>query len=120
MEQVYDPSKFSISVTATAEYHFCEIVKDAKAYGVRLQLKPSGCAGFAYHWGLLDSESDIQPDDHVVQLERCVLAVASMALPYLKDGIIDLRTRGIQKEIVVDAPSVTNSCGCGESVSFDI
>ena len=96
----------------TKEYWNSLLSENGKKY-ISLSIRGSGCAGFAYTWNYTDSTSDgVLVDDLVVVENRAFRAVNGSTIDYVHAGL--------GTEIKIINPNEEMSCGCGESVNFNI
>lgn len=110
---------FPITVTAEAREHLSSYVKQAGATGVKLSLKPSGCAGFSYNWDLVHEYSP-NAEEYQSDLGEFIFILDSLSADNLVGSTVEIEHLGIQgKVLVVNSPKKVSACGCGESVSFD-
>jgi iron-sulfur cluster insertion protein len=112
---VFNPTEL-VSVTESAKAHLLHQIGDS--IGVSLGLMPNGCAGFEYDWEVV---SEV-PDDYTeLLLGDKLLLIDNMSSDFLVGSIIDLKDEGIKgKTLTVTSPKALGSCGCGESVTFDV
>ena len=101
-----------LTITDSAKNHlnFKRIEQDREY--VQLSLKPSGCAGFEYHWDYTDTvpASSRLVEDIIVVNEAAQMAVAGSTIDYVNELI--------GSSLTVSNPNVQDSCGCG--VSFTV
>ena len=86
-----------------------------------LGLKGGGCAGFSYIWALKEEKELDTKADHVIIMDNGrKMAVDSSSIMFLFGTTLELKhdLMGTQLEII--NPSTSSSCGCGESVNFDM
>lgn len=88
------------------------MAKDNSLLGIRLAIKPSGCAGFAY---VLSMATEIDPDDLVFSHQGANLYVPLKAMPYLDGTEVDFISQGLNQMFQYNNPKVQSACGCGES-----
>jgi iron-sulfur cluster assembly accessory protein len=88
---------------------------------VFLGIKGGGCAGFSYDWSLkTESELD-EYSDEVIDLENGTkLAIDGTSLMYLYGSQINLKQDLFGTVLEISSPSAQSSCGCGESINFDM
>ena len=88
---------------------------------VFLGIKGGGCAGFSYDWSLkTESELD-EYSDEVIDLENGTkLAIDGTSLMYLYGSQINLKQDLFGTVLDISSPSAQSSCGCGESINFDM
>lgn len=112
----FDPAA-PVTVTEQAIRHFEAKLLGAGQRLVRLDIKTSGCTGYAY---VLDAVDQAQAGDTLVALnERVSLAVSAQALPIIHGTQIDYVLEGVNRVIKYNNPNVSAECGCGESFSVD-
>lgn len=116
----FDPSADSwqgLVLTDKAAVHICKLMRnDADVKGIRLDIKPSGCAGFAY---ALSVAKDIQDDELVFEHQGASLFVPLRAMPYVDGTTVDFVSQGLNQTFKYDNPKVQNACGCGESFNVE-
>ena len=88
-------------------------VKDKGYWGVRLQMLPSGCNGYAYDLSYLEYPS-VSSDAVFYDL----IAVDPMTLGYLEEINIDWVEEGLNECVKIQSPRETAQCGCGESFTI--
>ncbi|HID00510.1 MAG TPA: iron-sulfur cluster assembly accessory protein [Piscirickettsiaceae bacterium] len=92
------------------------LAKRGRGIGMRVGVKKSGCAGYAY---VVDYADEVGPEDEVFENHGVKVVVRrddlqfidGMTLDYVKE---DLLNEGFQ----FHNPNVKDSCGCGESFSI--
>ncbi len=110
-----------INVTDSAATHLQRISDDNDGKIPCLGLKGGGCAGFSYDWHLKEESELDKKTDHVIMLNNgAKMAVDGSSIMYLIGTTLELKkdTFGTTLEIV--NPNSASSCGCGESVNFDM
>ena len=85
---------------------------DRSLLGVRLAVKPSGCAGFAYVLSMAKETSD---DELIFKHLGACLFVPVEAMPYVDGTVVDFVSQGLNQMFQYNNPKVQNACGCGES-----
>ena len=112
-------SKKFLQVSESAEQHLVDQINKNEALGVELGIMPNGCAGFEYTWDYVTEY--FSQDYNITEIQDKVLIVNSLSRDFLIGSSIDLLDEGIKgKTLIVKSPKATGSCGCGESVQFDI
>lgn len=104
-----------ITLTAKAKEHFRKVLKD-HSHGIMVEVKKSGCSGFAYKVSTVESEPE-QPC-HLSEDEGIRVYVPEQHREFLNNTIIDVSTTMLSSKVTFINPNVVSSCGCGESVSF--
>jgi iron-sulfur cluster assembly accessory protein len=107
-----------IDLTESAVEQLNTICKEQKCYGVSLNLKGGGCAGFEYEWGTISAE-DVEEGDHVIDLEHGKFVVGNASLLYLIGTTVDYKKDIMGSMFELDNPNAQSSCGCGVSVNFN-
>ena len=106
-----------ITVTEDAGKHLKNIQEDQKKY-ICLGVKGGGCAGFSYDWQLSDDKPE---DSEAIDLKNGTnLYVDNMSLMYLFGCTVDLKKDVFGTVLEVSTPAAQSSCGCGESINFDM
>lgn len=109
----FDPRQADINVTDNALKHFTKSLADMPEHLIRLNVKKSGCSGYAY---VLDFVSQAETDDQLINLsEQVRLAVSPAAIELANGTEIDYVVEGINGMIKFNNPNVKAECGCGES-----
>lgn len=105
----------SISITATAAEHITRCLKDrGEGEGLRVNVKPSGCSGYAY---ALDFADTIEANDAVFEAHGAKVIVNKENLTLLDGMQVDYVTEGLNSFFRFNNPRVKDECGCGESFS---
>jgi iron-sulfur cluster assembly accessory protein len=107
-----------ISFTPAAEQYFKQYINSVGATGVRLSLKPTGCAGYSYVWDLVyDYHAQMEP---IIQhQDGFVLLAHTESLDLLLGSEVDLDATQPHHQVVkVKSAKQAHACGCGESVTF--
>ncbi|RXJ71757.1 Fe-S cluster assembly scaffold SufA [Veronia nyctiphanis] len=86
---------------------------DNQIIGLRLNVKPSGCAGFAYALSFAKDEP-IKGDLEFIY-QGASIFVPEKAMPYLDGTEVDFISEGLNQMFKYNNPNVENACGCGES-----
>ena len=118
--QTFDPTKELITITPNAQIHFKQVVEDSDAHGIRLKLTGGGCAGFAYDWEMVDTNSQVRLDEFTLSFDGWDFYLDNMSKPYLIGSTVDKKTSIAGNMIEISSPLAASTCGCGESVQFDI
>ena len=101
-----------LTITASAKKHLKTKCIWANKKYVRLDLKPSGCAGLEYTWDYCDAPSSTD------RLVDNLVVVSSEAQSAVSGSTIDYNTELVGSYLTVENPNVLNACGCG--VSFTV
>lgn len=111
------PGKSPVTITPAAEAQILRLMTGKSAAGLRIGLKKGGCAGMEYTMELADAAN---PGDEVVEQGAARVLIAPTAQMFLFGTEIDYETALLDSGFRFRNPNVTDSCGCGESVSFAI
>lgn len=109
------PGKSPVTITEAAERHIARLMASKSAGGLRIGLKKGGCAGMEYTMEMADTPA---PGDEVVEQGAARVMIAPTAQMYIFGTEIDYETGMLESGFRFRNPNVTESCGCGESVSF--
>lgn len=109
------PGKSPVTITEAAERHIARLMASKSAGGLRIGLKKGGCAGMEYTMEMADTPAT---GDEVVEQGAARVMIAPTAQMYIFGTEIDYETGMLESGFRFRNPNVTESCGCGESVSF--
>ena len=90
---------------------------DDPVYALRIGVKKGGCAGMEY---TMDYAQEAQPGDEMVEQDGARVLIAPLATMFMIGTEIDYETGLLDSGFRFRNPNVTEACGCGESVKFDI
>lgn len=111
----FNPDDFAwrgISMTPAAAAHVRELAVKQGILGIRLAVKTSGCAGFAY---VLDTVTDPHTDDLLFATDGAKLWVPLQAMPFIDGTEVDYVREGLNEIFKFHNPKAQHECGCGES-----
>ena len=109
----FDPYQISDVNSLLSEENDC--------YGITLNIKGGGCAGFEYEWGTIDTPAELQKDDEVVKTSNgSAFVVGSHSLMFLIGTEVDYVKSLVGANFEIRNPNAQSSCGCGVSVNFDM
>lgn len=106
-----------INVTSATNHQIEKLCQENNCYGITLNLKGGGCAGFEYVWGTTEKE-DIGHRDFVVACGEGNLVIGDYSLLYLAGTEIDFVKSLVGSNFEIKNPNAKSSCGCGVSVNF--
>ena len=87
---------------------------------VSLSVKGGGCAGFEYNWEIVNTD-DIEDLDEVIDLdENKKFIVDNISIMYIAGAEFDFVEELMGSAFKVNNPNASSSCGCGESVGFNL
>jgi iron-sulfur cluster assembly protein len=90
------------------------LAKRGKGEGLRVDVRKSGCSGFAY---VINFADDIKPDDRVFEDQGVKVIINAQSLQYLDGSKLDFQKQGLNETFKFINPNVKDECGCGESFS---
>lgn len=113
------PGKQALTLTEAAEEQIRSLMEgsDGRVKGLRIGVKKGGCAGMEY---TMDFAETVETHDEVIDQGAARVFIAPMAQMFLFGTEIDYRTSLLESGFVFNNPNVSESCGCGESVSFTV
>lgn len=115
--EVFNPNVAqSIRVTDNAIAFFKTKLKNQDVQSIRISIKKSGCAGYAYDIEYGEKSAD---DDSEHNFGGVPIYVSKEAMEMIAGSEIDLKQEGLNKSIVFNNPNVTASCGCGTSFTTE-
>jgi len=110
-----------ITVTDKAAIHLKSISDSNDGKHPMLSIKGGGCAGFSYDWGLVALDEIDDMSDEVIDLDNGTkLIVDGMSIMYLFGTTLELKQDLFGTTLEVVNPQAQSSCGCGESINFDM
>jgi iron-sulfur cluster assembly accessory protein len=81
---------------------------------LRLRVLAGGCSGFSYK---LSFESELQPDDHIVDAFGLRVLVDPVSAPIVMGSTIEFNEALLGGGFKVNNPQAVHECACGESFS---
>ncbi|AGH80492.1 FeS assembly scaffold SufA [Psychromonas sp. CNPT3] len=108
-----DEQYLGVSITPNAaKYILSLIAQDPLLLGLRLGVRKSGCAGFAYDLSLVKEKLI---DDLVFEKKGGKLFVSTDMIKYVDGTTVDYVTIGLNSMFTYSNPKASQTCGCGES-----
>ena len=111
------PGKQAVTMTEAAATQIRKLMSEGDKKGLKIGVKKGGCAGMEY---TMDYVDEIDAHDEVVEQDGARVLIAPMAQMFLFGTEIDYKTSLLESGFAFTNPNVTEACGCGESVKFDI
>lgn len=105
-------SEASVTLTESAASRVREFMAREGGLGLRVDVRRTGCSGWAYDVGIAQSAQD---DDHIFEDQGLKVLVSSKALSMVSGTTVDFVHDGLVREFRFRNPNVTGECGCGES-----
>ncbi len=106
-----------INISKSAADHIRKIVEDGAGKALRIGLKKGGCAGMEY---TMEYVNEISESDEVVEVDGAKVVIAPTAQMFLFGTEIDYENGLLESGFKFNNPNVSETCGCGESIKFDV
>ena len=90
---------------------------DGAGKALRIGLKKGGCAGMEY---TMEYVNEISESDEIVEVDGAKVVIAPTAQMFLFGTEIDYESGLLESGFKFTNPNVSETCGCGESIKFDI
>ena len=105
-----------ISVTEKAIAKIKDMMRkqQTESVGLRVGVIGGGCSGMSYK---LDFETQIRPQDQVLEREGVKVIVDPKSLHFLEGTTLDFSDGLNGRGFVFINPNATRTCGCGSSFS---
>ena len=111
------PGKAAVTMTPKAISQIVKLMEAKGHAGLRIGVKKGGCAGMEYTMEYVDTSD---PNDEVVEQDGARVMIAPMAQMFLFGTEIDYEISLLESGFKFNNPNVSEACGCGESIKFDI
>jgi|TARA_R110002060_G_scaffold8505_2_gene12722 iron-sulfur cluster assembly protein len=82
---------------------------------LRIALQGGGCSGFMYKYEFIDKPGE---KDRVFEFDAVKVCIDIKSYLFLSGMEIDYQEDLLKSGIVFNTPSVSRTCGCGESIAF--
>ncbi len=106
-----------INISKSAADHIRRIMEDGAGKALRIGLKKGGCAGMEY---TMEYVNEISESDEVVEVDGAKIVIAPTAQMFLFGTEIDYESGLLESGFKFHNPNVSETCGCGESIKFDV
>ena len=106
-----------INISKSAADHIRKIMEDGAGKALRIGLKKGGCAGMEY---TMEYVNEISESDEVVEVDGAKIIIAPTAQMFLFGTEIDYESGLLESGFKFYNPNVSETCGCGESIKFDV
>ena len=106
-----------INISKSAANHIRKIMEDGAGKALRIGLKKGGCAGMEY---TMEYVNEISESDEVVEVDGAKVVIAPTAQMFLFGTEIDYESGLLESGFKFTNPNVSETCGCGESIKFDV
>lgn len=108
------------TITESAKKQINTLCEENNVFGISLNIKGGGCAGFEYDWGTVATESDVSKEDEVINTGSGNFVIGGYSLMYLAGTEVDYVRSLVGSNFEIRNPNAKSSCGCGVSVNFDM
>ena len=109
-----------ITLTEAAQAQIDTLCEENEVYGISLNIKGGGCAGFEYDWGTVASPLDLEDGSEVVKTATgCAFIVGAHSLMFLIGTEVDYVKSLVGANFEIRNPNAQSACGCGVSVNFN-
>ena len=106
-----------LKISKAAVSHIRTIVEGGGGKALRIGLKKGGCAGMEYTMEYVNEISDC---DEVIEVDGAKVVIAPTAQMFLFGTEIDSESGLLESGFKFTNPNVSETCGCGESIKFDV
>ena len=106
-----------LSISKSAANHIRKMMEDGTGKALRIGLKKGGCAGMEY---TMEYVNEISDDDEIVEVDGAKVVIAPTAQMFLFGTEIDYESGLLESGFKFNNPNVSETCGCGESIKFDV
>ncbi|VFP84847.1 Protein SufA [Buchnera aphidicola (Cinara splendens)] len=105
-----------IQLTKRAKKQILFLLKKSKnSYGIKIELKKSGCAGFKY---ILKLEKKINNSDYIYIIKSIKFFIPKKIISQLYTTVIDFSKTELNSSFTFKNSKHTTICGCGESFNI--
>jgi iron-sulfur cluster assembly protein len=108
------------TLTDSAKKQINELCEQNDAFGISLNLKGGGCAGFEYDWSVVSSKEQLVPLDEVISTGSGNFIIGGTSIMFLVGTEVDYVKSLVGSQFEIRNPNAKSSCGCGVSVNFDM
>lgn len=108
------------TITENAKIQINKLCSEHEVFGISLNIKGGGCAGFEYDWGTVSNEQEVGPNDVVITTGTGNFIVGATSLMFLIGTQVDYLKSLTGSNFEISNPNAKSSCGCGVSVNFDM
>jgi iron-sulfur cluster assembly protein len=109
-----------ITLTESAKNQINKLCAENNCWGISLNLKGGGCAGFEYEWGTVKASEQVEKNDEIFDTGAGHFVVNSYSVMYLIGTEVDYVSSLVGSNFEISNPNAKSSCGCGVSVNFDM
>ena len=106
-----------LSISKSAANHIRKIMENGAGKALRIGLKKGGCAGMEY---TMEYVNEISDADEIVEVDGAKVVIAPTAQMFLFGTKIDYESGLLESGFKFINPNISETCGCGESIKFDV
>ena len=106
-----------LRISKSAANHIRKIMENGAGKALRIGLKKGGCAGMEY---TMEYVNEISDADEIVEVDGAKIVIAPTAQMFLFGTEIDYESGLLESGFKFINPNVSETCGCGESIKFDV
>ena len=106
-----------LTITKSAASHIRKIMESGAGKALRIGLKKGGCAGMEYTMEYVNEVSD---SDELIEVDGAKVVIAPTAQMFLFGTVVDYESGLLESGFKFINPNVSEACGCGESIKFDV
>lgn len=108
-----------LNLTESAIKKINTLCEDKNCYGVSLNVKGGGCAGYEYDWGFI-LETDLTKTDEIINTGSGNLVVAAESVMFLLGSTVNFKEEVFGANFEITNPVAASACGCGTSFNIDM
>jgi iron-sulfur cluster assembly protein len=109
------------TLTESAKTQINKLCEENNVWGISLNIKGGGCAGFEYDWGTVATPEDTEIGDEVINADgEGHFVIGAHSLMFLIGTEVDYVKSLVGSNFEIRNPNAHSSCGCGVSVNFDM
>ena len=106
-----------LRISKSAANQIKKITEGGTGKALRIGLKKGGCAGMEY---TMEYVNEISQSDEVIEVDGAKVVIAPTAQMFLFGTEIDYESGLLESGFKFINPNVSETCGCGESIKFDV
>jgi len=111
------PGNPPVTITPAAAQQIAQLMAKGGTKGLRIGVKKGGCAGMEY---TMDYATESEPGEEIVEQDGARVLIQPIATMFLVGTEIHYETGLLESGFKFRNPNVSEACGCGESIKFDI
>jgi iron-sulfur cluster assembly protein/iron-sulfur cluster insertion protein len=106
----------TVNLTDSAVAKVRELIagEDEAGLALRMAVRPGGCSGFSYE---MYFDAEVDDSDIVEEFEDVRVLVDSQSAEMVRGSTLDYKEGLMGAGFAIDNPTLTRSCGCGNSFS---